>query len=104
MNDNVKDYLADTWKYFPDKPVLMFGYPITCPGCGSAEDIQFWMLPHYEQVHASHQCVPATARGRGRTRSWDEPRVTKAVMRTHGIDQLSSIRLIQCGNDQAVTS
>lgn len=92
MTSGSERHLAATWKYFPNEPVTVAGYPITCPACGAADGIRFWVHPDEASVRAEHTCVPFDSGkpfARSKLRRWDEPRVTKNFVREHGVDLLS---------------
>lgn len=87
--DSGEQELADTWKYEPAEPVTVHGYPITCPACGSADDIHYWAYAGKPVAAAKHLCVPSSRSNRGQTRTWNEPRVTWDLMRQHGENMLA---------------
>jgi hypothetical protein len=88
---DAQDYLAATWKFFPDEPVTIGGIPISCPGCGSAEGLRFWVHVGRDVVDAEHTCVPFTWDGpRSKVRLWPEPLISAADVKRHGTDMLTA--------------
>jgi hypothetical protein len=81
--------LANTWKWFPSEPVAALGYAISCPSCGSADDIRFWLYPDKATVRAEHTCIPYKYGRKSKMRRWDEPRVTPDDVRSNGVDMKS---------------
>ncbi|MBP2321487.1 hypothetical protein JOF56_001872 [Kibdelosporangium banguiense] len=76
---------VELWKFCPDQPFEVFGYPITCPGCGSSAGILFWAYTGVPVVRAQHLCVPSVGVGTPcRVRMWDEYRLTTAFVRERG--------------------
>jgi hypothetical protein len=87
------EYLAATWKYVPDDPILIGGVPISCPSCGSAEGIRFWLYPDEGQVTAEHTCVPFSFGGPdSKIRRWSEPRISPDDLRSVGQDMYTATR------------
>ncbi|TMQ87883.1 hypothetical protein ETD83_39695 [Actinomadura soli] len=84
-----EQHLAETSKFVPEEPVTVGGYPITCPACGAADGIRYWVHRDADGVSAEHTCVPFDGRKRSRIRRWDEPRVTREFVRDHGVDLLA---------------
>ncbi|GLZ09612.1 hypothetical protein Acsp03_70780 [Actinomadura sp. NBRC 104412] len=90
-----EEYLAQTWTFCPDAPIIIAGYPLTCPRCGSADGIRLEDCPDAPMVRAEHTCVPssdAPAAPKGKIRRWDEPRVTREFVRRHGVSMLSELQ------------
>src|SRR6184192_311667 len=92
MVDDDNEYLANTWKWFPAEPFTVSGYPVTCPGCGAADGIRYWLYPEATMVRAEHTCVPYGGPRRSSTvRHWDEYRMPLEVIRDRGITMLASV-------------
>ncbi len=97
---SAEDYLSAVWKWSPTAPVTVAGHAITCPGCGRAEGIVYWLHPEETGVRAEHVCVPIQltslwSRSRQTFRRWDEPRVTPEDMRRHGVTLAQEIEPIR---------
>jgi hypothetical protein len=87
-----QERLQRTWQYFPTEPVTIGGVPLSCPGCGSADGLRFWLYPGKDRVDAEHTCVPYTAyRTESKIRRWVEPRVSPEHVRQAGRTTLSAL-------------
>lgn len=90
--DDDNEHLANTWKWFPAEPFTVAGYPVTCPGCGAADGIRYWLHPRATMVRAEHTCVPCKGpRHRSTVRRWDEYRMSPEIIRDRGITMLASV-------------
>lgn len=91
MIDDTDEYLANTWKWFPSEPFTVAGYPVTCPGCGAADGIRYWLHPGATMVRAEHTCIPHTSCRLSTVRHWDEYRMSVETIREHGITMLAAL-------------